>query len=250
MGGSGTLTLAASNVSVAAGSTGPGEALEPGEYVSLRVMDDGPGMSPEVLARAFEPFFSTKPVGQGSGLGLAMVYGFARQSGGTVRLASREGAGTTVELLLRRAQADAAGPAQEPAAPLPGGRETLLVVEDDDDVRVTTVAVLADLGYRVLDARDARSALAVLEREPSVALLLTDVVLRGGMRGTELAAESVRRRPDLRVVFTTGFADVRSLMRHGTLGSEPLWKPLDPREVAKRVRAALDAAPDRELASA
>jgi PAS domain S-box-containing protein len=250
MAGNGTLTLSAANVSLGPGDAGSGEALEPGEYVSIKVADDGPGMSPEVLARAFEPFFSTKPIGQGSGLGLAMVYGFARQSGGAVRLASREGEGTTVELLLRRAQAEAAGPAPEQAAQLPGGRETLLVVEDDDDVRVTTVAVLAELGYRVLDARDARAALAVLEREPSVALLLTDVVLRGGMRGTELAVESTRRRPDLRVIFTTGFADVRNLMRNGALGSEPLWKPLDPREVAARVREALDAPPDRQLASA
>ena len=249
MDGCGTLTFTAANVRLESGSSGPGESVDPGEYVSLKVADDGPGMSPEVLARAFEPFFSTKPLGKGSGLGLAMVYGFARQSGGAVRLSSRQGEGTTVELLLRRAETAAASPEHVQDAALPGGRETLLVVEDDDDVRVTTVAVLADLGYRVLDARDARSALAVVEQEPSLALMLTDVVLRGGMRGTELAAEALQRRPDLRVVFVTGFADVRQLMRQGALGSDPLWKPLDPREIARRVREELDEPASRALAS-
>jgi PAS domain S-box-containing protein len=250
MGGSGTLTLAASNVTLGPDGARGDESLEAGDYVVVRVTDDGPGMPPEVLARAFEPFFSTKPIGKGSGLGLAMVYGFARQSGGAVRLISAEGEGTTVELLLKRAAVAAAGQEQAHPAGMPGGTETLLVVEDDDDVRVTTVAVLADLGYRVLDARDGRSALAVLDQDPSVALLLTDVVLRGGMRGTELAAEAQRRVPSLRVLFATGFAEVRSLLRQGALGGDPLWKPLDPREVALRVRATLDAPPDGERATA
>jgi PAS domain S-box-containing protein len=250
MAGNGTLTLSASNVTVDGGDAAAGEQLAPGEYVSLRVIDDGPGMSPDVLARAFEPFFSTKPVGKGSGLGLAMVYGFARQSGGGVRLLSAPGEGTTVELLLRRAAAAASGPAPAEPARAPGGSETVLVVEDDDDVRVTTVAVLADLGYRVFDARDARSALAVLEREPQVDLLLTDIVLRGGMRGTDLAVEATRRRPRLRVIYATGFADARGLVRQGLPGGDPLWKPIDPRELAARVRESLDAPPGREAATA
>ncbi len=250
MAGNGTLTLSAENVEVGPGEGEIGDRPPAGEYVALRVADDGPGMAPEVAARAFEPFFSTKPIGKGSGLGLAMVYGFARQSGGAVRLASTPGEGTTVELLLRRAATQARSPAPAQSPGLAGGSETILVVEDDDDVRVTTVAVLADLGYQVLDARDARSALSILDGDERVDLLLTDIVLRGGMRGTELAVEAARRRARLKILFATGFAEARSLGRQGLPGGDPLWKPIEPRELALRVRASLDEVPGREAASA
>src|SRR5262249_23487580 len=164
-------------------------------------------MTRETRERAFEPFFTTKEPGQGSGLGLSMVYGFAKQSGGHVVIDSEVGCGTTVTLYLPAATGETSAASESsatPAEPLPRGRETILAVEDDADVREYVVALLRDLGYRVLEASTARDALALLDAEKPPELLYTDVVLPGGMSGRELADEARGRFPSLRVLYTSG----------------------------------------------
>ncbi|WP_209318341.1 PAS domain S-box protein [Falsiroseomonas selenitidurans] len=218
-----------------------GEVVE-GDYVMIAVTDSGIGMTPDVLARAFEPFFTTKDVGQGSGLGLSMVFGFMKQSGGHVKIYSEPGQGTTVKMYIPRAAANAslAAPRQDPSHLL-GGRDKLLVVEDDALVREHVAGLLADLGYHVVVAAHAAEALAALRHSPDFDLLFTDVVMPGGMSGPELAQAALRVQPGLRVLFTSGYTE-GGIIHQGRLdpGVMLLNKPYRRRELAERVRAALD----------
>ena len=182
----------------------------PGDYVMLAVSDTGTGMSRDVLARVFEPFFTTKEPGKGTGLGLAMVFGFAKQSGGHVNIYSEPGKGTAVRLYLPRAIGIELPGTKRITVPveLPRGLATILVVEDDDDVREVAVAMLRDLGYRVLTAADGAEALRIFgESDAKVDLLLVDVVLPGGMKGDEVARRLGEACPGMRVLFMTGYTE-------------------------------------------
>jgi CheY-like chemotaxis protein len=212
-----------------------------GQYVVLAVSDTGIGMNKEVLGQAFEPFFTTKPVGHGTGLGLAQVYGFVKQSGGHVKIYSEAGEGTTVKIYLPRfvgAMPDDAGP----VVTVPDGqqKETILIVEDDHGVREFGADILRELGYRVIEAHDGASALRQLERHGSVALLFTDVGLPG-MNGRQLADEAHRRYPDLKVLFTTGYAR-NAIVHHGRLdsGVQMISKPFTYADLAAKVRSVID----------
>jgi len=220
------------------------EPLEPGQYVLIAVADTGSGMDSGALERAFEPFFTTKAAGRGTGLGLSQVYGFVRQSSGHVRIYSEPGHGTTVKLYLPRHQgADEHVPATDGAAAAARaiGRETILVVEDDEALRVFAVEALGELGYRVLHASDARIALGILDGEPGIDLLFTDVVMPGGMNGRQLADEAAKRRPTLKVLFTTGYTR-NAIIHHGRLdpGVNLIGKPYTFEELGVRVRTLLD----------
>jgi signal transduction histidine kinase len=184
-----------------------GVNLPAGQYVTLDVIDTGEGMTSDVAAHAFEPFFTTKDVGHGTGLGLSQVYGFVAQSGGEVTLESEVGGGTRVRLYFPANLAQDTTPRPAQAAPenVEGAGETILVVEDDTDVRNHTMGVLTELGYRVVEASNGKAALAVLQSRSDIALLFTDVGLPGGMNGLQLAEEAEKFRPDLAVLLTTGY---------------------------------------------
>ena len=208
MPGGGTLELRASNAALEAVPLGADTALQAGHYIRISVCDTGSGMSAEVIGRAFDPFFTTKPVGQGTGLGLSMVYGFARQSGGLATIESREGEGTTVSLLLPLFTGEDAGQpaAQECAELRPTAGARVLVVEDDEIVRTLVVDALRELDYVTHAASDGPEALRWLATPGRVDLLLTDIGLRGGLNGKDLALKARRQRPDLKVLLMTGYA--------------------------------------------
>jgi CheY-like chemotaxis protein len=225
-------------------ATAVAEPVEPGQYVLIAVADTGSGMDRSALERAFEPFFTTKAAGRGTGLGLSQVYGFVRQSSGHVRIYSEPDHGTTVKIYLPRHQgADEHAPPAERAAEAAGaiGRETILVVEDDEALRVFAIEALGELGYRVLHAADAKIALDTLDREPEIDLLFTDVVMPGGMNGRQLADEAAKRRPELKVLFTTGYTR-NAIIHHGRLdpGVNLIGKPYTFEELGVRVRTVLD----------
>lgn len=217
-----------------------------GSYVLISVTDTGQGMPAEVRQRAFEPFFTTKGVGAGTGLGLSMVYGFTKQSGGHVQIYSEVGQGTSVRLFLPAASMvlprTEVGTGDGHPAPsgLPGGSETILVVEDDARVRRVAVARLEDMGYRVLQAETAADALTVLTANPEIALLFTDIVMPGGMSGDELARDARKLRPGLKIIMTSGFAEPSVAVRE--LAAEASWlkKPYSAMELAVRIRELLD----------
>ncbi|WP_289014366.1 CHASE3 domain-containing protein [uncultured Methylobacterium sp.] len=216
--------------------------IVPGDYAMVAVSDTGHGMTPDVVARVFEPFFTTKPDGKGTGLGLAMVFGFVKQSGGHVKIYSEPGEGTTVKIYLPRAVAVAAE-ALRSSAPLelPRGSGTVLVVEDEAAVREIACAILSDLGYRVLEAADGEEALRVFEATTaSVDLLLTDVVLPGKVRGRELAERIQALRPEMRVVFMSGYTE-NSIVHHGRLddGVHLVGKPFKREQLARKVAEVL-----------
>ncbi|MBL8445915.1 MAG: PAS domain S-box protein [Zoogloeaceae bacterium] len=216
--------------------------LRPGRYLLLAVSDTGGGMAPDVLARAFEPFFTTKDVGKGSGLGLAMVYGFVKQSNGHVKIYSEVGRGTTVKIFLPMS-VDAVGvaPAADPGAVVPTGTETILVVEDEPEVRALACRVLGELGYRILAAADGPSALEVLRASPEVALLFTDVVLPGAMTGPALVASAQAERPGLKVLYASGYTgNVSSTQEPQVEPARLLSKPYAIEDLAARVRLSLD----------
>jgi CheY-like chemotaxis protein len=221
--------------------------LKAGQYAMLAVCDTGEGMPPEVRERVFEPFFTTKPVGKGTGLGLSQVYGFLRQSGGHASIYSEVGEGTTVKLYFpRRRGGEAAGGDAAPAVPQAveeGTGETILVVEDEDMVREFTVSALGDAGYRVLAAADGPSGLALLDAHPEVAVLFTDVVLAGPLNGRKVADEALRRRPGLKVLFTTGYTR-NAIVHHGRLdeGVELITKPFTAVSLAEKVARVLEGA--------
>ncbi len=217
--------------------------VRPGQYVMIAISDTGAGMAPDLVGRVFDPFFTTKPVGEGSGLGLSMVYGFVKQSGGHVAIYSEVGQGTTIRLYLPRATpgATTGESAAMRDAPLPTGKETVLVVEDDPDVRTFVLSALEGLGYQVLEAPHGPAALDLLQRAVGVDLLLTDVVLPHGMNGRELAEEIARTRPEIRKLFMSGYTE-NAIIHHGRLDPdvELLAKPFTRDVLAHRLRAVLD----------
>ncbi len=206
----GIITLSAENVSLDQNAAGKYEEVVPGDYVMLSVIDGGNGMTEEVKSRAFEPFYTTKDVGKGTGLGLSMVYGFAQQSGGFAEIESEPGQGAKVNLYLPRlisVEDDASAAQEQRADMMPSNRGTILLVEDDDDVRQSLAAQLTNLGYLVLLAADGAAAMAALADGAHVDLLFTDVVMPGGLSGLELAKQLLVLRPDLKVLYTTGYSD-------------------------------------------
>jgi nitrogen-specific signal transduction histidine kinase/CheY-like chemotaxis protein len=239
----GKLTIETANATFDEGDPGADPELAGGQYVMIAVRDTGQGMTPEIRAHAFEPFFTTKETGRGSGLGLSQVYGFVKQSGGHVVLGSEPGEGTAVRLYLPRLSADADAEETAPArrsVPAAEDNEAILAVEDDEQVLEHTAQLLRELGYRVIEARDGSAALAALERERDVALLFTDVVLSGGLNGRQLADEALRRRPRLKVLFTTGYAR-DAISPDGTLepGLQLIAKPFSYSGLAAKIRDVL-----------
>lgn len=237
----GRLDLVTRNVSIDANYAAQHSEAAQGDYVLIEVSDTGSGIPREVLGQIFEPFFTTKETGKGSGLGLSMVYGFIKQSGGHVSVYSEPDLGTTFRLYLpRETKAGIAPKERTGISDVSGGSEAILVVEDNAQLRRATVEGLKLLGYRVLEAEDGEEALSVLESDPDVSLLFSDVVMPGGVDGTELAQRAMRQRPGLRLLLTSGFPDMRG-------SSKPmaeyrlLNKPYRHDELARAVREALDA---------
>ncbi|WP_160000715.1 PAS domain-containing sensor histidine kinase [Roseomonas sp. 18066] len=215
--------------------------LPPGDYIALSVSDTGMGMAPEVAARAFDPFFTTKPLGQGTGLGLSMIYGFARQSGGQTRIYSEPGQGCRVRLYLPRHRGAAVAAEPLPAlsaAPRAGLGETVLVVDDEPTVRMLVAEVLQELGYAAIEAVDGATGLEVLRSAARIDLLVTDVGLPGGMNGRQMADAARVGRPGLKVLFITGFAET-AVVGDGHLapGMHVMTKPFAMEALARRIRA-------------
>jgi PAS domain S-box-containing protein len=220
------------------------EPVKAGQYVMIGVSDTGMGMTPPVMEKAFEPFFTTKGIGKGTGLGLSQVYGFVRQSAGHVRIYSEVGEGTIVKIYLPRhvgADENAAEIERKSDAHGAIGAENILVVEDDDALRIYAVEILSDLGYSVSAASNGVAALDIIDRRHDIDLLFTDIVMPGGMNGRQLANEAVRRRPGLKVLFTTGYTR-NAIVHHGRLdpGVEMIGKPFTFQELAARIRLLLD----------
>jgi PAS domain S-box-containing protein len=240
----GKLTIETQNTHLDEGYAAQNPGVVPGQYVVICISDTGIGMDEDTAAKAVEPFFTTKEVGKGTGLGLSMVYGFIKQSGGHLKIYSEPGEGTTVKIYLPRLVGEVAAAAEDehPAAPAAVGEETILVCEDDEEVRAYSVEVLRELGYHVLEAADGPAALALLRNESStVDLLFTDVVLPGGMTGAELAKEAAAIRPGLKTLFTTGYAR-NAIVHHGRLdaGVQLITKPFSYADLATRIRDILD----------
>ncbi len=217
-----------------------------GDFVAIRMTDTGIGMSPDVVARAFDPFFTTKPLGLGTGLGLSMIYGFARQSGGHAYIESEPGLGTTVQLLLPRHMSDEASVLPDKAVSVPcSGRanETVLLVDDEAAIRMLVSEVLADEGYTILQAGDGPAGLRILETSTRIDLLITDVGLPGGLNGRQVADAARAGRPGLKVLFITGYADnaVVGGSRLGP-GMQIMTKPFDMSALVVRVRDMLERA--------
>lgn len=239
IGETGRLDIAAANLLVPSPSNRPG--VPPGDYVAVTVRDTGSGIPPDVIGRVFDPFFTTKSAGNGTGLGLSMVYGFVRQSGGHVEIESTPGEGTVVLLLLPRTHRSAdpcTRPTHREEQEVPqGNHETILLVEDDDRVRETVADLLQDLGYRVVKARDATRALAILETPAGIDLLFTDVVMPGPVGSPELATLARNRRPGLAVLFTSGYAE-DVIVHDGRLdsGIALLSKPYSREVLARKLR--------------
>ena len=242
----GKLTLETKNIVLDQSYVDDNREVQPGNYVMIAVSDTGSGIPAAIRDRIFEPFFSTKAVGKGTGLGLSMVYGFVKQSGGHIKVYSEEGLGTTFKIYLPQA-ADQATSAAEISAETPTetGNETILVVEDDVMVRTSVTTQLLSLGYRTITAADAKEALAVIDGGASFDLLFTDVIMPGLMNGRQLAEEAVKRRPRLRVLFTSGYTE-DAIIHHGRLdpGVLLLTKPYRKGDLARMVRVALDGTRD------
>jgi PAS domain S-box-containing protein len=238
----GRLTIEAANVYLDE-EYGAIAEVAPGQYVGIFVSDTGIGMTPEVIAKAFDPFFTTKDVGQGTGLGLSQVHGFIKQSGGHVKIYSEVGAGTTIKLYLPRYfSSDSTTETQPVAIPVPQAKgETILVVEDEADVRSFTVEMLRELGYRVIEAPDGPSGLRLLDAHREIKLLFTDVGLPGGINGRQLAEEARRRKASLKVLFMSGYAR-NAIVHHGRLdpGVELLLKPFTYQGLAAKIRHVLN----------
>ncbi len=237
----GKLTVETANVELGVDYAATHPEVTPGAYVMMSVSDTGAGMDAATLAHIFEPFFTTKAPGKGTGLGLATCYGIIKQTGGSIWVYSEVGKGTTFKVYLPRVTDVAGEVAPPPPAVAAAGRETLLVVEDDDMVRRVAVRILRAKGYTVHDTGDPVQALAMWERVgDGVDLLIADVVM-AGMSGKELAAELRRRRPDLRVLYTSGYTE-NTIVHHGVVdaGVNFLAKPYVPEELARRVREVLD----------
>ena len=231
------------NASIGEGEGGDFDELTSGDYVVLSVSDNGLGMPEAVRSRAFEPFFTTKDVGKGSGLGLSMVYGFIKQSGGHVTIYSEPGFGTTVQLYLPRLTNDdstiVAGVAKAEVS-IPNGGATILIVEDQVEVRNVAKRILLDQGFEIIEAGDAATALAEIDHNPDIDLLFTDIILPGGMNGEDLAAEALRRNPRLKVLYASGYTE-NALIVQGRLvaGAHLLHKPYRKHDLIRLLNLAL-----------
>jgi PAS domain S-box-containing protein len=241
----GSLTIATDN-HVLAEAEAKALELQAGGYASLRVSDTGTGMTAEVIACAFDPFFTTKPIGEGTGLGLSMVYGFARQSGGQARIVSEPGHGTTVWLYLPRYFGEnlASGVTTQAERPHRGEGETVLVVDDEPNVRMLVGEVLGELGYNTFEAKDGISGLKILQSGRRVDLLITDIGLPGGMNGRQLADAGLVAQPELKILFITGYAET-VVMGEGALkpGMHVVTKPFSLEVLSRRIRDIIAAAP-------
>ena len=237
----GTLTIATSNATFDQDQCNSDDAIKAGHYVQIEVKDTGVGIPAALLTKVFEPFFSTKEVGTGTGLGLSMVYGFVKQSGGHIRISSEEGRGTTFRIYLPQTDQISAETAESHTDEIEGGTETILVVEDNAAVRTYVITELQSLGYQTIIARNAAEALTVVDSGGTFDLLFTDIVMPGGMNGRQLAEEAARRRPSLKVLFTSGYAQ-SAISYLGPLdpGVRLLTKPYRRRELARMIRLALD----------
>jgi PAS domain S-box-containing protein len=240
MDGQGQLTITAENVELDRAYAAAHPDARPGPHVVISVADTGCGINPETLEHIFEPFFTTKADGHGTGLGLSMVYGFARQSGGHIALDSAVGSGTTIRIYLPQSTDPVQEAADTGVTGLSGGHETILVVEDDDDVRDIAVSMLSDLGYTVVQAADATQALACLDTGQAIDLLFTDVVMPGDANGKDLAERAQQLIPDLPVLFTSGYVQ-DSIVHEGRLdaGVQLLGKPYTQTEMALKIREVL-----------
>lgn len=239
----GKLTLETANVSLDDAYARANVDVAAGQYVMIAVTDNGEGMPPEVIERAFEPFYTTKPLGEGTGLGLSQVFGFVRQSGGNVKIYSEPGKGTTIKIYLPRYAGDnKVAPAAEPHTLIPRGNvgEIILVVEDERRLREVTVAGLRELGYTIVHANDGANALLKLDQHPEISCLFTDMIMPG-MSGRQLADEAMRRRPELKVLFTTGYAR-QSVIHNQSLaqGVSFLPKPYTLDDLALKMRDVLE----------
>jgi len=243
----GRLEIGARNISFAPDSAGNEKLI--GDFVALKLSDNGSGMSAEVHARAFEPFFTTKEIGLGSGLGLSQVYGFAKQSGGAVLIDSEIGKGTTIALYLPRANASAVTRHSASADDVPVVAPTrILVVEDDHEVAEVNTQLLQDIGCSAVQVHDGKSALALLDRDPTIGLMLSDIVMPGGMNGIELAQIVRERRPDLPILLVTGHSQHALQLMSGSFTL--LEKPYDRNTLAAAIRVATEAASNSHLQSA
>jgi PAS domain S-box-containing protein len=243
----GKLTLETGNVVISRAYARANPDAQAGSYVMIAVSDTGSGISAANLEKVFEPFFTTKEVGKGTGLGLSMVYGFIKQSGGHIKIYSEEGHGTTVKMYLPRAMGPAESAVEVATEPIRGGSETVLVVEDDPLVRDYVVAQVRALGYTTLAAINATEALAFIDSTAKIDLLFTDVVVPGALTGRQLADTAVKRRPELKVLFTSGYTE-NAIVHHGRLdpGVLLLPKPYRKADLARMLRAALDVIPATE----
>lgn len=235
----GRITIEAANVRMNR-DTARAHEMPEGQYLSLSVTDTGTGMTPEIIAKAFDPFFTTKPIGQGTGLGLSMIYGFAKQSGGQVRIYSQVGVGTTICIYLPRYYGDAAEDPREvnktSVAPAESG-ETILIVDDEPTVRMLLMDVLGDLDYSLIEAADSSAGLKVLRSDVHIDLLITDVGLPGGMNGRQMADAGREVRPGLKTLFITGYAENAAIGEgHLGPGMQVLTKPFSIDALAARVR--------------
>ncbi|WP_197521159.1 MASE4 domain-containing protein [Bradyrhizobium icense] len=236
----GKLALETSNVVLDESYAGMHSEVTPGHYVMIAVSDTGSGIPPALLERVFEPFFTTKEVGRGTGLGLSMVFGFVKQSGGHVKIYSEQGHGTTVRVYLPRAAGLQQTAAEAVSANIEGGSETVLVVEDDALVRRYVIAQIESLGYATLEAANASDALRIIDEAPTIDLLFTDVIMPGTMNGRQLVDEALKRRPDLKTLYTSGYTE-NAIVHHGRLDSGVLLlaKPYRKSELARMIRLAL-----------
>ncbi|MGV2103911.1 PAS domain S-box protein [Rhizobium sp. 21-4511-3d] len=241
MEGFGKLTIEAGNAYIDDTYARRYEEVEPGQYVALSVTDTGSGMPPELIAKVFEPFFSTKPEGKGTGLGLSMVYGFVKQTGGHVKIYSEVGHGTTVKMYLPRSVQQEDVEVVQTDLQVEGGQETILVAEDDEGVRATVVELLQELGYRVLKASDASAALTIIESGVHIDMLFTDVVMPGPLKSSDMARKAKEKLPNLAVLFTSGYTE-NSIVHGGRLdhGVQLLSKPYSREALAHKVRHVLN----------
>lgn len=238
----GSLTIETANITLDEDYAAHHVEVTPGEYVMLAVSDSGTGMPPAVIANAFEPFFTTKAEGRGTGLGLSQVYGWVKQSGGHIKIYSEIGHGTTIKLYLPRAQTSGAedmiSPSPTQHAPL--GHERIFVVEDNQKVRSTVLRQLRDLGYSTIEAEDGPNALDMVQKGAEFDMLLTDVVMPGGMTGYELAEEIRRLKPELKVLFTSGYTEISAASGNGTAAGPLLSKPYRKQDLGRTIRGVLD----------
>jgi CheY-like chemotaxis protein len=239
MTGGGRITIETRNVNIDRQYATSNPEVAPGPYVMIAVSDSGAGMTPAVLARAFDPFFTTKEIGKGSGLGLSQVYGFAKTAGGHVTIYSELGVGTTVKLYLPKSSDRPIKPeiGIERAFWPASGHETILVVEDDEDVLMVAAESLRELGYQIVTAANAAEALDLLRGDQPVDLLFSDVIMPGGMNGAQLAVEARGIRPTLKVLLTSGYTAAALNREHGLPDNlDVVEKPYQREELAKKLR--------------